>query len=48
MTVGYLLDSGAPAMVPWLVAVIFALAILTAVSIRPGPALARALESDSK
>ncbi len=42
VTVGYLLDSGAPAMVPWLVAVIFALAILTAVSIRPGPALARA------
>ena len=36
VTVGYLLDSGAPATVLWLVAGIFACAILTAVAIRPG------------
>ena len=38
VTIGYLLDSGEPAMVLWLVSAIFAVAILTAIAIRPGAA----------
>ncbi len=38
VTIGYLLDTGEPAMVLWLVSAIFAVAILTAIAIRPGAA----------